>query len=146
MTHYKIRYQGDNVGNLSNAEILKIRAEVSTSSNFDIRITKVGRFLRKSSIDELPQLFNVIKGEMSLVGPRPDTPIQEIDYQKSNWEMRHCVKPGITGLAQIKGRSDITLEDRVKLDVVYTNKINVFLYYKILFKTLFQVIRFKGTN
>lgn len=135
MTHDKIRYQGVNVGNLCNTEILKVRAEVSTSINFDIRITKLGRFLRKNSLDEVPQLFNVIKGEMNLVGPRPDTPIQEIDYQKSKWEMRHCVKTGITGLAQIKGSSDITLEDRVKLDIEYTNKNYVFLYYKILFKT-----------
>ncbi len=122
MTPDKIRYQGVNVGNLCNREILKVRAEVSTSINFDIRITKLGRFLRKNRLDEVPQLFNVIKGEMNLVGPRPDTPIQEIDYQKSKWEMRHCVKTGITGLAQIKGRSDITLEDRVKFDIEYTKK------------------------
>ena len=146
MTHDKNRSQGESVGNLSNTQLLKIRAEVSTSSNFDSRITKAGQFLRKSSIDELPQLFNVIKGHMSLVGPRPDTPIQEIDYRKSDWEMRHCVKPGITGLAQIKGRSDITLDERVRLDIEYTKKISVFLYYKILFQTLFLVIRFKGVN
>lgn len=85
----------------------------------DPRITPVGRFLRKSSIDELPQLLNVLAGDMSLVGPRPDTPAQRAHYTEAQWQARHAVRPGITGLAQATYRSDCTHEQRLALDLDY---------------------------
>jgi lipopolysaccharide/colanic/teichoic acid biosynthesis glycosyltransferase len=146
MTHDKNRFQGEVQTNMNKEEILKLRAQVSTANEFDIRITRIGNFLRKTSIDELPQLLNVIIGNMSLVGPRPDTPIQELDYKSTDWIDRHLEKPGITGLSQIKGRSEITLEDRIKFDIEYTKKISLLLYFKILFTTISQVINSKGSN
>ena len=80
-------------------------------SKGDPRITGVGRFLRRSSIDELPQLLNVIKGDMSLVGPRPDTPMQQAGYLPRDWVKRHTVRPGITGLAQVRIRSQEPLNN-----------------------------------
>ena len=146
MTHDNNRFQGEVQTNMNKEEILKLRAQVSTANEFDIRITRIGNFLRKTSIDELPQLLNVIIGNMSLVGPRPDTPIQELDYKSTEWIDRHLEKPGITGLSQIKGRSEITLKDRIKFDIEYTKKISLLLYFKILFTTISQVINSKGSN
>jgi lipopolysaccharide/colanic/teichoic acid biosynthesis glycosyltransferase len=147
MIHDKNRFlDGHHVNNMSKDEIIKLRAEVSTSNIYDPRITRIGTFLRKTSIDELPQLLNVILGEMSLVGPRPDTPIQEVDYKSNDWIERHLEKPGITGLSQVKGRSEIKLEDRIKLDIEYINKKSLYLYFKIIFSTIFQVIKSKNVN
>ena len=146
MTHDKNRFQGEVLNNIDKEVILKMREQISTLNEFDSRITKIGNFLRKTSIDELPQLINVIIGDMSLVGPRPDTPIQEIDYKPIDWKNRHIEKPGITGLSQIKGRSQITFEDRVKFDIEYTNQISLYLYFKIIFETFFQVIKSKDIN
>lgn len=111
----------------------------------DSRITTVGRFLRKTSIDELPQLFNVLKGDMSLVGPRPDTPMQESNYSKENWELRHKVRPGITGLAQVNGRSNIGTQERLDLDLEYVKRHNLLIDMVIIIKTLRAAFG-KGTN
>lgn len=107
----------------------------------DPRITKVGRFIRKYSIDELPQFFNVFKGDMSLVGTRPPT-LDEFNQYKSYHKRRLCTKPGMTGLWQISGK-DFTndFEEVVKLDLQYIDSWNILLDFKILFKTLFVIIK-----
>jgi lipopolysaccharide/colanic/teichoic acid biosynthesis glycosyltransferase len=121
------------------------RASVSTLTN-DVRITPIGRVLRKSSLDELPQLFNVLQGEMSLVGPRPDTPLQESDYPPEAWRERHQVRPGITGLAQVRGRSSLSAEARLSLDLQYVRTRSLLLDFRIMAETLGQVARLRGTN
>lgn len=103
------------------------------------RITGVGRFLRKSSLDELPQLFNVFKGDMSLVGPRPLSITYKNRYSEEQ-KSRHDVKPGITGWAQVNGRNSITWTQKFKYDVWYVNNISLLLDIKILFKTFLKVI------
>ncbi len=87
----------------------------------DPRITRVGRVLRKSSLDELPQLLNVLRGHMSLVGPRPPIPY-EVEHYPAHWFGRFAVKPGVTGLWQVSGRSEVTLEDMIKLDLEYIRR------------------------
>lgn len=111
----------------------------------DARITPVGKFLRKTSLDELPQLFNVLKGDMSLVGPRPDTPMQEKDYSPEQWQLRHSVRPGITGLAQVNGRSNISMEDRLAFDLEYVKNHSVIGDFIILLKTVRAAVG-NGTN
>jgi len=106
---------------------------------FEERITKVGLFIRKYSLDEIPQLFNVLKGDMSLIGPRPllvkYLPLYS-DFQKK----RHDVRPGITGWAQINGRNTISWEEKFKLDVWYTENVSITTDFKILFSTIKKVI------
>lgn len=112
----------------------------------DPRITKIGAFLRKTSLDEFPQFFNVLKGDMSLVGTRPPTVDEFLQYH-SYHKMRLSIKPGITGLWQISGRSDITnFEEVVRLDVKYINEWCLTLDIKILFKTIFVVLKHKGAK
>jgi exopolysaccharide biosynthesis polyprenyl glycosylphosphotransferase len=110
----------------------------------DCRITKVGRIIRKLSIDELPQLFNVLKGEMSLVGPRPPIPY-EVEKYKS-WHLRRIleVKPGITGLWQVEGRSKTSFDEMVRLDIRYVQNYSLWLDIKILFRTVREVLFPKG--
>ena len=110
----------------------------------DHRITRFGRMLRKTSLDELPQLFNVLKGDMSLVGPRPDVPRQRGGYTAKEWETRHKVRPGITGLAQANLRSYATPTERKQLDLDYVRRASFMLDLKILASTLNQVIRKGG--
>jgi len=111
----------------------------SPKSGQDNRLTPIGRWLREHSLDELPQLVNVIKGNMSLVGPRP-LYTQQIpewsDYHKRRLE----VKPGLTGLAQVKGRGNLTIEDKLDLDVKYVQTAGLLLDFKILFATLGAVL------
>jgi lipopolysaccharide/colanic/teichoic acid biosynthesis glycosyltransferase len=102
----------------------------------DPRITRVGRILRRTSIDELPQLLNVIKGEMSLVGPRPDVPAQRALYTDEDWAVRCSVRPGITGLAQALLRSEATEARRLELDMRYVRFHNLLLDLKIIGWTL----------
>lgn len=111
----------------------------------DPRITRIGRFLRKTSLDELPQFFNVLKGEMSLVGPRPPIPYELKAYQ--NWHFRRilAVKPGITGLWQVSGRSRTTFDEMVRLDIEYAENWSLWLDLKILFKTVKAVLAAEGT-
>jgi len=109
----------------------------------DPRVTKVGRFLRKYSLDELPQLLNVLKGQMSLVGPRP-LPIEQVQKEDFRQLKRLEVKPGITGLWQIRGRSDISFTRLVKWDVWYINNWSFWLDLNILFQTIPVVIKGKG--
>lgn len=110
----------------------------------DPRITRVGRFLRKTSIDELPQLFNVLINDMSLVGTRPPTPDEVAQYDTSHWR-RISIKPGITGMWQVSGRSEITnFDDVVQLDVSYIDGWNLFRDVKIIFQTVYCVLRKRG--
>jgi lipopolysaccharide/colanic/teichoic acid biosynthesis glycosyltransferase len=104
------------------------------------RLTKLGRFLRKSSLDEIPQLFNVLKGDLSFVGPRPLL-VEYLMLYNEEQKKRHEVKPGITGWAQVNGRNAITWEEKFKLDVYYVENLSLPLDMKILFKTIFNVLK-----
>lgn len=107
----------------------------NTAAN-DPRITRVGRFIRRTSLDELPQLFNVLLGDMSLVGPRPDVPVQRALYDDRDWALRCSVRPGITGLAQVVLRSEGSEDDRRELDLRYVREHSVWLDLKILVQTV----------
>lgn len=106
----------------------------------DPRVTRVGRFIRKYSIDELPQLFNVLIGNMSLVGPRPHLPEEVANYKKHH-RFVLTIKPGLSGLAQISGRSNLSFEEEVKLDRFYIENWSLFLDIKIILKTIFIVLK-----
>ena len=111
----------------------------------DERLTSLGRFLRSTSLDELPELFNVLKGEMSLVGPRPLL-MQYLDRYTPEQMRRHEVKPGITGHAQINGRNALTWEQKFSLDVWYVDHRSIRLDLKILVLTLYKIVRREGIN
>ena len=115
----------------------------SPKSGHDPRLTGIGRFFRESSLDELPQLFNVLKGDMSVVGPRP-----LYLSQVSEWSEYHkktlLVKPGLTGLSQIKGRASLKMEDKLDIEVEYVKTRNFWLDIKLIFQTIAVVIRRKG--
>lgn len=103
--------------------------------NDDPRITKVGKFIRKTSIDELPQLFNVLKGDMSLVGPRPPIP-HEVEQYNSYQMQRLAVKPGLTCIWQVSGRNNIGFDEWVEMDIEYIKTRNLWLDIKLIFKTV----------
>jgi len=109
------------------------------------RLTRFGQFLRKTSLDELPELFNVIKGDMSIVGPRPLL-MQYLDRYTPEQARRHEVKPGITGWAQVNGRNAISWEDKFKLDVWYVDNWSVWLDVKIILMTVVKVLRRDGIS
>lgn len=109
----------------------------------DPRVTSVGRFLRRHSLDELPQLFNVIRGEMSLVGPRPPLPA-EVERYGFDMHRRFLVKPGLTGLWQVSGRSDLSWDDSVRIDVRYVENWSLTFDFMILWKTVGAVLRGRG--
>ncbi|MBO5847927.1 MAG: sugar transferase [Bacteroidales bacterium] len=104
------------------------------------RLTGVGKFVRSTSIDELPQLINVLKGDMSLVGPRP-LPGTYLPYYNETEAHRHDVRPGISGWAQVNGRKNITWDKKLECDVYYVNNISLFLDIKILFLTVYKVFK-----
>lgn len=107
----------------------------------DPRITRAGAFVRRTSLDELPQLFNVLRGDMSLVGPRPDTPMQQSNYTPTDWQLRHAVRPGITGLAQARLRSAATAEQRLALDLEYAADPGVGRDLSILLETVRTLLK-----
>jgi lipopolysaccharide/colanic/teichoic acid biosynthesis glycosyltransferase len=109
------------------------------------RLTKVGRFLRSSSMDELPELWNVLKGEMSLVGPRPLL-MAYLERYTPEQAMRHEVRPGLTGWAQVNGRNAISWEEKFALDIWYVENRSIFLDLQILWMTVLQVVRRKNIN
>jgi exopolysaccharide biosynthesis polyprenyl glycosylphosphotransferase len=111
----------------------------------DPRITPFGRFLRATSIDELPQIFNVIKGDISLVGPRPILP-QEVKMAKGRTALLHSVKSGMTGLWQVSGRSELGFEDRIELELFYAQNWSFWLDIKILLKTVWVVVKGRGAK
>ena len=104
------------------------------------RITKIGNILRKTSLDELPQLINVLIGDMSIVGPRP-TLLYQVEKYDSNQMMRLKVRPGLTGLAQINGRNNLTWEEKIKYDLVYLEQISFLTDLKIIIKTIPVVLK-----
>jgi exopolysaccharide biosynthesis polyprenyl glycosylphosphotransferase len=109
----------------------------------DPRVTRVGRWLRRLSLDEVPQLLNVIRGDMSLVGPRPPLP-EEVQQYGTDVRRRLLVKPGLTGLWQVSGRSDLTWEEAVRLDLRYVENWSLTLDAMILWRTMFAVVRGSG--
>jgi lipopolysaccharide/colanic/teichoic acid biosynthesis glycosyltransferase len=109
----------------------------------DSRVTRFGRLLRRSSLDELPQLWNVLRGEMSLVGPRPPIPY-EVEHYPPHWFARFAVKPGITGLWQVSGRSVVTLEEMVRLDVEYAQRRSLWFNLSIMARTIPAVLGARG--
>jgi len=115
----------------------------SPKSGKDPRLTKVGKFLRESSLDELPQLFNILKGDMSIVGPRP-LYLSQIPEWSERQKKRLLVKPGLTGLAQIQGRAELTREEKLELDVKYVETASLFTDIKIMLATINHVFRRKS--
>lgn len=114
----------------------------------DPRLTRVGKVIRKGSVDELPQLWNVLKGEMSLVGPRPLAPQESHDVEKyeKQYQVRRYVLPGMTGLWQVSGRSEMSTKDRIKLDIYYTENWSLILDFQIIIKTFWAVFTKKGAK
>ena len=108
-------------------------------------MTRLGRVLRRLSLDELPQLWNVLRGEMSLVGPRPPIPY-EVKHYPAHWFERFVVKPGVTGLWQVSGRSELTLEEMVGLDVEYVRRRSLWLNVKIIARTIPVVLSTRGAS
>jgi len=104
-----------------------------------LRITKSGKIIRKLSLDEIPQFFNILKGEMSLIGPRPLL-IQYLPYYTNEEKKRHNVRPGITGWAQVNGRNSVEWDKRLSMDIYYVNNLSFILDIKIFFKTIRDVI------
>ena len=115
----------------------------SPKSGEDSRLTKIGKFLREYSLDELPQLFNILKGDMSIVGPRP-LYLSQIAEWNDRQKKRLLVKPGITGLAQISGRGELTREEKLELDVRYVETASLWLDLKIILMTICQVFTRKN--
>ncbi len=109
------------------------------------RLTSIGKFVRKTSIDELPQLINVLKGDMSLIGPRPLL-VQYLSLYNEKQRRRHKVKPGITGWAQVNGRNAISWEQKFEYDVWYVNHVSFLLDLKILWLTIKKVFKTEGIS
>lgn len=149
---YKFRSMVENAHEIleSNPKLLEEYKRHSYKIFNDPRITRVGKFLRRFSLDELPQFFNILKGEMSLVGPRAYYPYELEEQQKKYPSSRRFVKiilsgkPGVTGLWQVSGRSEINFEKRVKMDATYVKKRSLLYDFWIMLKTVPAVISGKG--
>lgn len=138
---YKLRSMKINAPDISNSD------GSTYNSIDDPRLLKIGNFIRKSSLDELPQIFNVLKGEMSLIGPRPDLEEQGYLYDELGKDQtKFSIKPGVTGYAQCKGRNEISWDEKLKLDHYYVDNCCFILDVKIFFLTIFNVIKRKGIN
>lgn len=109
----------------------------------EIRLNKYGRFLRSISLDELPELFNILKGDMSIVGPRP-LMVRYLPYYKETERKRHNVRPGLTGLAQVRGRNSLTWEERFVYDIQYVENISLHVDISIIFETIIIVFKREG--
>ena len=124
---------------------MAIEYEKNRKVENDPRITKFGKFLRDTSLDELPQIFNVIKGDLSLVGPRPILP-QETKLAHGRTALLHSVKSGVTGIWQVSGRSELSFDERIELELFYAQNWTFWLDIKILFKTIGVVIHKRGAK
>lgn len=150
---YKFRSMGAQYGSKDASEEFKAMGREDLAREYeqnrkvvdDPRITKFGNWLRSTSLDELPQIFNVFKGDLSLVGPRPILP-QEIKLAKGRAALLHSVKSGMTGLWQVSGRSELSFEDRIELELFYAQNWTFWLDIKILFKTVWVVLRRRGAK
>lgn len=109
------------------------------------RITPIGKFIRKTSIDELPQLINVLKGDMALIGPRPLLP-EYLPYYTERERLRHTVRPGISGWAQVNGRNNITWDQKLELDVYYVEHLSLWMDIRVLLTTIKNVLETKDVN
>jgi len=140
-----IFYKQTRIGkNTKEFKIFKFRTMVNDADKIggystvvgDSRITKIGKFLRRTSLDELPQFLNVLFGDMSFIGPRPDVPAQKKNYTDDEWINRHQVLPGITGIAQSRNRHGTTNSSRKRYDIFYNKKVSLWLDIKIVLWTL----------
>lgn len=149
----KFRSMGSQYGSKDAAEEFRAMGREDLAKEYetnrkvenDPRITRFGKFLRASSLDELPQLFNVLRGDLSLVGPRPILP-QEVKLAKGRTALLHSVKSGMTGLWQVSGRSALSFDDRIELELFYAQNWTFWLDIKILFKTAWVVVKRKGAK
>lgn len=119
---------------------IQARARFRVTVRGDPRITKLGKFLRPSHLDELPQFWNVLVGNMSFVGVRPDTPAQKADYSDAYWQKRHLFRPGITGPAQLSG-SDMNIKERTEAEQLWLDRPTIWHYFTLLWKTILKVWR-----
>lgn len=138
-TMYKFRSMVVNAPDIRNND------GTTYNSDKDPRVTKVGKILRKTSIDELPQIFNVLKGDMSLVGPRP-SPLGNKELYPKEYFRKFDVRPGITGYNQALLRNKSTMEQRIKNDLYYVENLSLILDIKIIFLTIVSVLKFKNIN
>ncbi|WGV15407.1 sugar transferase [Fuscovulum ytuae] len=136
MTHDRNRATGTFTGAVTTED----RQKFETTISGDPRITRIGRVLRPLHMDELPQMLNVLSGDMSLVGVRPDVPVQQADYSPQEWVDRHVLRPGITGLAQIDGTVD-SMAARTARDLQWVQTRSFGLYLSILFRTFGKVLK-----
>lgn len=125
--------------------LYKFRTMINAKGSDELRLTVLGQQLRKYSLDELPQLINVVKGDMSLVGPRPLL-MEYLSLYTKDQELRHLVRPGITGWAQVNGRNGITWTEKFNLDIWYVKHRNMFLDLEILASTAVKVVKREGIN
>ena len=142
---YKFRTMCVDAEQLIDKNVFKNKDNPFLQHENDVRVTKVGAFLRKFSIDELPQLFCVLKGDMSFIGPRPFI-IEETKVLNESQLMRLAIKPGLTGLAQISGRNDLNLQERIDKDIEYMQTMSAPLDIKILWKTIIGVLKGDGAS
>ncbi|HBF76245.1 MAG TPA: sugar transferase [Clostridiaceae bacterium] len=143
-TIYKFRSMVKNADKMFNKEVNEDNKDTFVfQEKDDPRITRSGKFLRKTSLDELPQLINIIKGDMSLIGPRPE--IQEIVKSYSDRDkIRLLMKPGVSGLAQVNGRGNLELSETINYDIEYIEKFSLAMDFKIFFKTIKVVFTREG--
>lgn len=111
----------------------------------ELRLTKVGNIVRKTSVDEIPQMINILKGDMSLIGPRPLLPNYLPLYNESE-KLRHTVRPGITGLTAVNGRNNISWHDKMNYDIIYAKNVTFMMDFMIFFKTIKKIIISDGVN
>lgn len=130
---------------LEENEKAKIEFEKNQKLEYDPRITKLGKILRKTSLDEFPQFINVLKGDMSLIGPRPLVE-GELDAHNGNHKLYESVKPGITGYWGVNGRSNTTYEERLELEYYYAKNFSFWLDTKIFFKTIISIVKREGAK
>ncbi len=128
---------------LQENETARMEYEINKKLKNDPRVTKIGKILRKTSLDEFPQFINVLKGEMSLVGPRPYLPKEVEDMGNVYYTIVQC-KPGITGLWQVSGRSDVSFDERMELDIIYNKKHSILQDIIIILKTIGKIIKREG--